>query len=128
MASYSWILGRGYDAAGAIPARRAVVMSDIQEVDLPSAASDVAVGVTQFGVTVAEIAQGKGASVTHMGIVEMEAAEAIAVGVLVGFDTAGKAVAAGTGERVIGMCVGNPSTNDTDYIDVLLAIPGPLSP
>jgi hypothetical protein len=124
MASSNWVLGRGYDAGAAIPARRAVKMSAEQTVILPAAVTDVVVGVTQFGVTAGEILLGKGASVVHMGIVEMEASEAIAVNGLVGFDVNGKATVPIATERVIGVCVGNASGADTDYIDVLLLVPG----
>jgi hypothetical protein len=61
-----------------------------------------------------------------MGVVEMEASVALAVGALVGISANGRAAAAGAGIRTIGVVVGNPATNAGDVVSVLLGLPGLL--
>ena len=128
MADSNYVLSRGFDVASGqtIAKRRFVKLSAAETVTPVAAASDVPVGVARFDVSTAEVARGKGAEVQMMGIAEVEASVALAVGVLVGISANGRAAAAGAGVRTVGMVVGNPSTNAGDVISVMLNLPGLL--
>src|SRR5215831_13270042 len=118
MADSNYVLARGYDVAAgqAIVKRRAVKMSAAQTVTPVTAAGDVVAGIARYDTTTADVARGKGCQVIHMGIAEMEASAALAVGALVGISANGRAAAAGAGVRLVGVVVGNPSTNAGDTI------------
>lgn len=125
MADSSFVLSRGFDAEAAITKFRAVKAGTAAESVVPvAAANDEVLGVAMFDVTAAEILQGKGASVAMMGIIEMEASVALAVGDDVGISANGRAAAAGVGVRTIGVCVGNPAGAAGERISVLLSLPG----
>jgi hypothetical protein len=127
VATHAFVLGRGFDAGAALTKRRFVkagTASADPNVIPVAAVADVAVGVSEYDVTAADILKGKGASVQMVGVVEVEAAGAIAVGQLVGMATNGRAQLAVTTNRVVGICVGHPSTNAGDVVDVLLGLPG----
>lgn len=127
MADSNFVLARGFNADAAIVKNRAVKKGTAAESVTPvTAASDVVLGVSAFDCTAAEILKGKGASVQMMGVVEMEASVALAVGALVGISANGRAAAAGAGVRTIGVVVGNPATNAGDVVSVLLGLPGLL--
>lgn len=129
MATANFVLGRGFDlvAGQTISKGRAVkagaAASDPQVTPV-TAATDVVLGVAEYDVSAAELLKGKGVSVQMVGIVKMEATGAIAVGGLVAPSTNGRAQPAVATNRVIGVCVGSPSTNAGDVIDVLLGLPG----
>lgn len=127
MADSNFVLARGFDAGAAIVKNRAVKAGTAAESVVPvAAATDKVLGVAAFDTTAAEILKGKGCSVQMMGVVEMEASVALAVGDLVGISTNGRAAAAGAGIRTIGVVVGNPATNPGDVVSVLLGLPGLL--
>lgn len=127
MADANFVLSRGYTPDAAITKNRAVKHGASADSVTPvTAANEVVLGVAQFSVSTAEVAQGKDVTVQMMGIVEMEASVAIAVGALVGISANGRAAAAGAGVRTIGVCVGNPSSNAGEVISVLLGLPGLL--
>jgi hypothetical protein len=91
MATGNFIQDKGYDAAVAITKFRAVKFSAEEVVTPVTAATDVACGVAQVGVTAAEILKGKGVLVRRMGATEMECAD-------------GRCKPAVATERVIGVC------------------------
>lgn len=127
MATSNFVLGRGFDAAAALTKRRFVKMGAAAadpQVTPVTAITDVVVGVSEYDVTAADILKGKGASVQMVGIVQVEATGAIAAGGLVAPSVNGRAQPAVTTNRVVGICVGHPSTNAGDVIDVLLGLPG----
>ena len=125
MADSNFVLSRGFDAEVALTKGRAVKAGTADEsVTAVTAEGDEVLGIAMFDVTTAEIGQGKGASVAMMGIADMEAAAALAVGDNVAINASGQAVAANSGARTVGVCVGNPSTNSGDRISVLLSLPG----
>jgi len=128
MADSNYVLSRGFDVASGqtITKRRFVKLSAAETVTPVAAITDVAVGVARYDVTVAEVARGKGADVQMIGIAEVEASVALAVGALVGLSANGRAAAAAAGTRTVGMVVGNPSTNAGDVVSVLLNLPGLL--
>jgi hypothetical protein len=127
VATHNFVLGRGFDAAAAITKRRFVKAGSAAadpQVTPVTAATDVPLGVAEYDVTAAEILKGKGVSVQMVGIVEVEATGAIAVGGLVAPSANGRAQPAVATNRQVGVCVGHPATNAGDVIDVLLFLPG----
>lgn len=118
MATGNFILDKGYDAAGLIRKNRAVKLTAEETVAECTATSDVVLGVSQFGATVAEIAKGKGASVRRDGRTEWECGAAVAIGVYVMSDAQGRAIPATAGLPVAGMCDGDASTAAGEYISV----------
>lgn len=128
MAHGNFVLDKGYDAAAAITKFRAVKFSAAETVTPVTADTDVIAGFAQFSVSTAEIAKGKGASVRQGGITEAEATGAIAVGQLVTLAADGRVTAATSGDRVVGTCVGVPSTNAGDRIALAVVMSGPLAP
>lgn len=121
----NFVLDKGYDAAAALTKFRFVKQTaNAEEVTPVTAATDVTHGVAQFGVTAAELLQGKGASVRLEGISEVEAGAAVAKGAEVMSDTSGRCVTAATaGNRVVGVALQAASASG-DRIAVRLALPG----
>jgi hypothetical protein len=130
VADANFVLGRGFDAVAATPIvkfRAVKAHASLAETVIPvTAATDVVLGVAEFDVTATEVAKGKTVTVNMIGIVQMEASAAIAVGALVGISANGRAAAAGAGVRTIGVCVGNPAAGAGEVISVLLGLPGLL--
>lgn len=125
MADSNFVLARGFDAAAAITKFRAVKPGTAAESVTPvTAEGDEVIGVAMYSVSAAEIARGKGASVAMMGVIEMETSEALAVGDTVAIAADGRAAAANTGARNIGVCVGNAADGAGDRVSVLLSLPG----
>lgn len=122
MATGNFVLSKGYDAAAAITKFYAVKYSADQTVTPVTAITDRIAGIAQFGVTAAEILKGKGASVAVMGISEAVATGAIAVGAQVQLEADGRVSSAvgASGKRIVGTCVGDPSTNANDRISLLI--------
>jgi len=127
MATGNYVLDKGYNAAAAITKFRAVKLTAAETVGPVTAATDVVHGFAQFGVTGAEITRGKGASVRIEGITEAEASGAIAVGDIVTVEADGRVSSNESGQRVVGRCVGHPSTNAGDRISLLLDAQGGLA-
>jgi hypothetical protein len=127
MATGNFVLDKGYDAAAALTIYRAVKFSAEETVTPVTGIADVACGVAQFGVTAPEITKGKGASVRVAGISEMEASAAITVGALVAITANGRAAAASTGARIIGVCTQGAGAAG-ERCSVALVIGGALSP
>jgi len=128
MADSNYVLSRGFDVAAGqvITKRRFVVMSAAETVTPVTGITDVCIGVARHDVSTAEAARGKGAEVQMMGIAEVEASVALAVGVLVGISANGRAAASGAGIRTVGVVVVSPSGTAGDVISVMLNLPGLL--
>lgn len=127
MAGYgNFVLDKGYDAAAAISIYRAVKFSAEETVTPVTAITDQPAGIAQFAVTAPEIAKGKGASVREMGISEMEASAAVAVGALVTIAADGRGKTGAAGERIVGVCVKGVA-NAGERMAVRLTLPGPLA-
>ena len=107
----------------------AVKYSAAEQVTPVTGITDVIAGFAQFGVTTAEIAKGKGCDTRVMGVTEAVAVGAIAVGNLVTLETDGRVsvYAGASGKRIVGKCVGNPSTNAGDRISLLINPYGTLA-
>jgi|SRR5215471_9246654 len=129
MAWGNFVLDSGFDAAAAITKFRAVKLSAAGTVTPVTAITDVIVGFEQFGVSANDITRGKGASVRAMGITEAEANGAIAVGALCTLETTGQVstYVGASGKRIVGQCVGHPSTNAGDRISLFVTITGALA-
>lgn len=126
MAWGNFVLDSGFDSNGvAITKFRVVKLTAAEQVGQATAITDVAIGVSQFGCTVAEVARGKGVSVRLMGVSEVEASAAIAVGQQCTLETTGRVspLVGASGKRIVGICVGHPSTNAGDRI-AMLFLPG----
>jgi len=125
VADSNFVLSRGFTAEAAVTKNRAVKAGTAAVTVIPVAAEgDEVLGVAQFDVTAAEILLGKDVTVQMMGIVEMEASEAITVGDTVAISADGRGALANAGARNIGVCVGNPATAAGHVISVLLWLPG----
>jgi Uncharacterized conserved protein (DUF2190) len=129
MAWGNFILDKGFDLApgGAVTKFRAVKLTgNTEEVSAVTANTDLIIGFAQFGVTTAEQARGKGASVRVIGVSEAEATGAIAIGALVTLEADGRVsnYVAASGKRIVGRCVGSPSTNAGDRIALLVNVHG----
>src|SRR5215467_7444988 len=113
MAWGNFLLDSGFDAAAAITKFRCVKLSAAETVTPVTAITDTVIGVSQFGVASSEILRGKGASIRIWGVTECEAAGAIAVGQRCQLETTGRVSAevGASGKRLVGVCVGHPSTN-----------------
>lgn len=119
-ATGNFVLDKGYRAAAAITKFYAVKFSAAGIVTPVTANTDVIAGFSQFGVTTGEIARGKGTLVRRQGITEAVASGAIAVGVRVQLEADGRvsALVGASGKRIVGTCVGAPSTNAGDRISL----------
>lgn len=124
----NYIQDKGYNAAAALTAFRAVKFSAAETVTPVTAATDFIAGVVQHGVTAGEITRGKGASVRVEGDTLMECAGNITIGAAVSTNASGQAKAAATGERVIGHCVEANADGAGGYARVHLSTDGALSP
>jgi hypothetical protein len=131
LATGNFVLDKGYDAGAEILKFHAVKYSqDEPETVLPvTSGDDNIAGFAQFGVTAAEIAKGKGASVRIMGITEAVAAGAIDVGDQCQLEADGRvsAAVAASGKRVVGKCVGHASTGANQRISLLVDPVGDLA-
>ncbi len=129
MATGNFVLDKGYTAAAALTKFRFCKYSAAETVTPITAITDKPAGVSQFGVTASEILQGKGSDIRLLGISEVEASGAIAVGdeCELGSDGRVKVLAGSSGARIVGMCVGHPSTNAGDRISMLIYRGGGLA-
>lgn len=114
---------KGKNAGGAITKCRFVKLdttaADRETVVQCSVDGESCFGVSMFGVSLAEIAQGKGCSVATGGRVIVQAAAALEVGTQVTTDVDGKAKAAAAGDQILGI-VDEPSTEADDFCSVVL--------
>jgi hypothetical protein len=121
------ILSLGFDAAAALTKFAAVKMSSADAVTPVTAEGDVVLGISQFGVTSAEILQGKGASVRVTGVSLVKVGTGgVSFGNIVVSDGAGLAVASNSGARPLGICLATGVAGD--YVPVLLTPGLPLIP
>lgn len=130
MAWANFILDIGMDAAAAVTKFRFVKYSAAETVTPVTGIADVPAGVAQFTVSAGDIAKGKGATVRTMGVSEVEASAAIAVGALVEMLADGRVrtITGASGARVVGRCVGSPATNAGDRISCLISpVPSTLA-
>lgn len=120
----NFVLDKGFNLKAATTVTKffAVKLSAAEEVTVVTAITDDIIGFVQYGVTAAELLQGKGASVRVMGVTEAVAADAIAVGARVTLNADGKVsnLVGASGKRIVGRCVGNPSAADGDRIALLI--------
>lgn len=128
MATGNYGRDKGYNAAAAITKFYAVKFSAAETVTPVTADTDVIAGFAQFGVSTAEIAKGKGCAVRQAGITEAVATAAISVGQLVTLAADGRVTAATSGDRIVGTCVGHPSTNAGDRISLAVEMAGQIAP
>lgn len=128
----NFVLDKGFDipSGQAITKFRAVKLTgNTEEVSAITGITDDPIGWAQFGVTIAEQARGKGASVRVIGVSEAEAAGAIAIGQRVTLEADGRvsAYANASGKRVVGQCVGSPAVSAGDRISLFIFHGGALA-
>ena len=126
MAWGNFLLDKGHDCAAAITKFRCVKFSANETVTPVTANTDEIAGVAQFSVSAAEILKGKGSDTRMAGVSEAEATGAIAVGVRCTLEADGRvsALVGSSGKRIVGVCVGSPSTNAGDRIAMLVLLGG----
>lgn len=127
MAWGNFLLDIGFDAGSALTKFRAVKFAATAEtVTAVTANTDAIAGFSQFTVTTADLTRGKGASVRVDGVTEAEASTAIALGDRVTLEADGRVsvLVGSSGKRIVGRCVGNPSTNAGDRIALLVTLHG----
>lgn len=113
------LLSIGWRAAAPISKYCAVKLSDADHVTPVTAEGDLIVGISQFGVTAAEIDNGKGASVQVHGVsLVLVGVGGVTFGTIVVSDATGKAVASNAGGRPLGICLASGSA--ADWVPVLL--------
>lgn len=99
----NFILDKGFDADAVITAFRAVKAGTNPESVTPcTVLGEDGMGISQFGVSAAELAKGKGASIAVHGTSEWEAGGVIAREADVTVDASGRCVAAAATQRVWG--------------------------
>lgn len=129
MATGNFILDKGYNAANPITKFRFVKFSAAETVTPVTGIADEVIGPAQFAVSAAEILKGKGTDVRVLGISEVEASGAIAVGQRCQLEADGrvKVLVGASGARFVGICTGHPSTSAGDRISMLVLIGGVLA-
>jgi hypothetical protein len=130
MASGNFVIDKGYNAAAALTKFRACKYSgNAEEVTPVTAITDKPAGWAQFAVSAADIIRGKGATVRLLGITEAEASTAIAVGAECTLEADGRVsvLAAASGKRIVGMCVGEAAAGAGDRITMLVYRGGGLA-
>jgi hypothetical protein len=124
-ASQNFVLAKGKNASAAITKKRFVKLDTTdasgETVKQCDTLGEGAFGVSLFSVSSTEIPRGKGVSCFTEGRAIVEAATALAVGVEVTTDASGRAIAAGTGHRVLGV-VDEPSGGTGQECSVALSI------
>jgi hypothetical protein len=128
----NFVLDKGMNANAAITKFRAVklVGSATPETVTPvTAITDDPVGWAQFSVSAAEITKGKGCPFRAIGVTEAEASGAVAIGQRCQLEADGrvKVLVGASGARIVGLCVGTPSTNAGDRITMLIWPGGALA-
>ena len=130
MAWGNFLYDKGFNSASALTKYRFVKLSgNSEEVTAVTAITDDPIGVSQFSVSVAELAKDKGCSCRVWGVSEVEAAGPIPVGSRVQLENNGtvSAMVGASGKRVVGRCVGTPAVNAGDRISCLLIQGGALA-
>jgi len=122
MAWGNFVLDKGFVSDSVQTKFFAVKFAATEHVTAVTANTDEVAGFIQFGISTAELAQGKDASVRVIGVTEAVATAAIAVGIWVTLEADGRVspLVGASGKTVVGKCVGNPSTNANDRISLLI--------
>jgi len=123
MAWGNFLLDKGYLASGALTKYRCVKYGATPETVSPVAAiTDDIAGVVQFGITAAELLDGKDASVRMMGVTEVECAGAIPLGSWCQLEADGRVSArvGASGKKLVGKCVGEAAVNAGDRCAMLI--------
>ena len=124
-ATSNFVLAKGKNTSTALTKKRFVKLdtaaTDGETVKACDTAGEGAFGVSLFSVSAAEITKDKGASVQVEGIAVVEAAAALAVGVLVTTDNVGRAAVAASGNYILGKVV-EPAGAPGNEAAVLLSV------
>jgi hypothetical protein len=122
----NFILDKGWDVSGAITQYHFVKADGVGGVTQVTATTDNPLGVSQFHVTVSELARGKGASVRVEGISEVYCTGAVSAGDLVGLVADGSVRTAQSGDTIVGQAYGAGA--DGERAPIALSLPGHVHP
>lgn len=118
-----YILDKGFAAAGAITKFRFVKgvagQSDPRQVEICDTAGERVLGVCVEEITAANATEGRIASIALLGVVLVEAGAAVTQYAVVQTDATGRAIAAATGDAVVGMAL-DAAGGAGEWIAVLL--------
>jgi Uncharacterized conserved protein (DUF2190) len=114
---------KGFQPTAAVAQYRVVRQTANQQCALPSAATQVPLGVTQEECTADNVTDGRVINVRMDGSSFLECAEAISIGARVGFDTNGKGVVIAATEQPLGIAR-TAAAADGDLIVVQINITG----
>lgn len=123
-------LAKGYDTASSLTKNRfvkQVAAAATLTVTQCDTAGEIAIGVTVFNVSDAEIIRGKGASVIEDGIAILEAGAAVVEGAAIMTDNVGRAVTATSGNFILGYCR-EPASGVGNQCSVRLSFAGAKVP
>lgn len=124
MAYGNFVLDKGYKAAAVITKLTFVKFSAEDTVTPATAGTDMIVGVATVGVSASELTRGKRVSVRLMGIADVEAGGSFSTGGLVMSNGSGKAIAATSTNRAVGLALQDGANNTR--VAILLNIPAPI--
>jgi Uncharacterized conserved protein (DUF2190) len=123
MAWGNFVLDKGFLATAPLTRFRLVKAGAATEQVSPIVViTDDVFGVAQFGITAAELLDGKDASIRVIGVSEVEASGAILYGRWCTLDADGRVsqLVAASGKKIVGKCMGNPAVNAGDRIAMLI--------
>src|SRR6267378_3913831 len=122
MAWGNFVLDVGFTPAAACTKLRAVKMTAAETVGPVTAITDDPIGWLQFDLSAADLARGKDASVRIIGVTEAEATGAIGVNVWCQLEADGRVSArvGSSGKKLVGKCIGSPSSVAGDRIAMLI--------
>lgn len=123
MAWGNFVLDKGFLSTAALTKFRCVKPGTTTETVSPvTANTDDIFGVAQFGITSAELADGKDASIRMVGVSEVEASGAIHYGKYCTLEADGRVseLVGSSGKSIVGKCVGSPASVAGDRIAMLI--------
>lgn len=124
-ATKNFLMAKGKNASAAVTKKRFVKLdsaaTDGETVKQCDTAGEAAFGVSEFDVSTAEIAKGKGVTCHTEGRAILEASEAIAVGQAVATTNDGRAKVATSGNYILGVC-DEPASGAGNECSVMLSL------
>lgn len=116
-----YVLNKGFQANEAITQFRFVKLgTGSRNVDICDTAGEAALGVCQEEITAADATNGRIANVAILGISLVESGAAVSAGAKVQTDASGRAIAALTGDHVLGVAL-DAAGGAGEWIAVLLS-------
>lgn len=126
MAGPNFVLDLPYKAAAALVQFTAVKLSADDTVTPGTAATDFVVGWAQETVSTADVTSGRVCDIRVMGVTRVKTGGAVTRGTNATINGSAQAVAAATGNRVVGVFL--KSGNSGDLVELLIVPPIMLAP